>query len=128
MKLSDLQAERERRDRETLESLANWRHPEAPAIVPGADWQAGVTKDNECFRPLLWGEPVVAAFAASVDDGWVDVYVPPTKGRGRFGDAGELGSGQDDIDAAVLAEACGTRPTVQRLRGFVELRAVRGES
>jgi hypothetical protein len=42
-----------------------------PLAEPEADWQPGVIAGSECRRPVLDGEPVAGAVAASVIRGWV---------------------------------------------------------
>jgi hypothetical protein len=48
-----------------------------PPLIPDADWQAGLTRGNERWRPFLGGEPVVGALAAAVGEfGWVKIRHP----------------------------------------------------
>lgn len=74
-----------------------------PAVVAGADWQAGVTPGNADLRVLLDGVPQPLAFAASIQRGWVLVYAEPQavhdNGRAvayriprEFGDVNPTGS------------------------------------
>jgi hypothetical protein len=57
--------------------LAHATRAPRPAVVPYADWQAGVTPGNENLRVLLNGVPQPLAFAASISRGWVLVYAEP---------------------------------------------------
>lgn len=51
--------------------------------IRGATWQAGMTAGNEGLRPLLNGQPVPGAFAASTLDGWVMCHPEPELQRVR---------------------------------------------
>jgi hypothetical protein len=42
-----------------------------PEPIHGAEWQAGITIDNDKFRVVLDGQPVPLAIAASVSGSWV---------------------------------------------------------
>ena len=76
-----------------------------PVPVIGATWQSGVTPGNTRRRVFLDGEPVVAAFAASDVDGWVDRFIT-----------------DEDPSPIPMRDEISGRGRSERLTGYVELR------
>lgn len=90
--------------------------------VPGAEWQAGVTPDNDEYRVLLNGEPVALAFAASESRGWVMVFGDPEP---HCDLAGRVFGHRIPRDRLDVNPATGNGVAYRVLRGFVQV--VRGD-
>lgn len=57
------------------------QHEKRPHRISAAEWQAGVTYQNERYRILLNGEPQTLAFAASESKGWVMIFAEREQAR-----------------------------------------------
>lgn len=59
-----------------LPSIRDERH-DPIGRIKGAEWQSGVTRNNDRYHVRLNGEPLPTAFAANARKGWAWIYVDP---------------------------------------------------